>query len=103
MASNVYSDLNIFGFPEKIESFRQGRVTAPIYVRIKPINRCNHSCRFCTYSDGTKRKGDREQDHIKSGMHSDMNESDSIPWEKLKQTLKDLRDIGTKAITFSGG
>jgi MoaA/NifB/PqqE/SkfB family radical SAM enzyme len=41
--------------------------------------------------------------HLKSGMHLDMVEQDSIPLPKALELLDDLRDIGTKAITFTGG
>ncbi len=47
MTSNKYSDKKIFGFPEKIKSFQEERITAPLYVRIKPINRCSHACQWC--------------------------------------------------------
>lgn len=103
MKHNRYSDLKIVGFPDKIESFRSGVITAPIYVRVKPTNRCNHGCRFCTYSDGTKRPKDSATDHLQSAMHEDMNERDSIPISKLMETLDEFRRIGVKAVTFSGG
>lgn len=103
MSNNIYSDLKIFNFPKKIESFKSGEVTAPIYVRFKPTNRCNHACSFCTYSDGTKRPKDRASEHLQSGMHSDMIESDVMPLEKAIEIIDNLRDMGTEAITFSGG
>jgi MoaA/NifB/PqqE/SkfB family radical SAM enzyme len=36
-------------------------------------------------------------------MHEDMREDDIIPAEKMYQILDDLAEIGTKAVTFSGG
>ena len=103
MKQNKYSDLKIFSFPEKIASFRDDIITAPIYVRIKPINICQHACRFCTYSDGSTRKKDRPDLHLQSGMHTAMNERDTMPTEKALELMDDLGAIGTKAITFSGG
>ena len=61
MKHNIYSDMKIFGFPEKIRSFREGTITAPIYVRIKPTNRCMHACHWCVYSDGHTRPKDRPE------------------------------------------
>jgi hypothetical protein len=52
---NKYSDYKIFSHPEKILSFKDDVLTPPIYVRIKPINKCNHACYWCVYSDGTLR------------------------------------------------
>lgn len=103
MAANKYSNLKIFGFPEKLESYREGRITAPIYVRIKPINRCNHACHWCVYSDGTKRSKDRPEKHLQAHMHEDMDEKSVMPGDKGIELVNDLADIGVKAITFSGG
>jgi MoaA/NifB/PqqE/SkfB family radical SAM enzyme len=102
MRNNKYSDLKIIAFPEKVQSFREGRITAPIYVRVKPINRCQHGCFFCTYSDGSLRALDRE-DHVDTGMHADIKEKDILPWPKLQETLDDFKELGVKAVTYSGG
>ena len=104
MKHNRYSDLKILNFPEKIQSFRDGRVTAPIYVRIKPTNRCNHGCRWCCYSDGSKRPKDLGiGDHLQSGMHEDMREQDTMPTDKAMELVADLKAMGVRAATLSGG
>ncbi len=100
---NKYSDLKIFGFPAKIESFRENIITAPIYVRIKPINRCMHACHWCVYSDGHTRPKDRPAEHLIAGMHETMKEADVMPLGKALELLDDLQKMGTKAVTFSGG
>jgi MoaA/NifB/PqqE/SkfB family radical SAM enzyme len=101
--SNKYSDYKIFHFPEKLNSFVAGRVSAPLYVRVKPINLCNHGCFFCVYSTGFRVKDGGDEQHIISGMHEDMKEQDVIPREKMIEILHDLYNMGTKAITWSGG
>lgn len=89
--SNKYSDKKIVWFWEKLNSFRDNVITAPIYVRIKPLNACNHHCFWCVYhSDLTM-------------MHGQMNAKDMLPKDKFREVLDDLKDIGTKAITYSGG
>lgn len=93
MRQNKYSDQKIVWFPEKLASFRDGTITAPIYVRVKPTNRCNHSCDWCCYGHGT----------WESKMHEGMVERDMIPRAKLLEALCDFRDMGVKAVTFSGG
>lgn len=103
MNHNIYSDRKIFGFPEKIASFRSGEITAPIYVRIKPINRCSHACSWCVYSDGHTRPKDRPEEHLQAGMHGAMKEQDVMDTDKLLYLLEDLKAIGTQAVTFSGG
>lgn len=103
MIHNKYSHLKIFGFPEKIAAFQAGRITAPIYVRIKPTNRCSHACHWCVYSDGHTRPKDRPELHLQSGMHEAMKERDVMLREKALELIDDLADMGVKAVTFSGG
>jgi MoaA/NifB/PqqE/SkfB family radical SAM enzyme len=103
MKHNKYSDYKIFNFPAKIQSFVEGNITAPLYVRIKPINLCNHGCFFCVYSTGFRTKDGGEEEHIISGMHEDMREEDIIPTKKMLEILEDLAAMGTKAVTYSGG
>lgn len=100
--NNHYSDLKIFRHTDKLESFEGSATTAPIYVRIKPINLCDHGCFFCVYSTGFRVKDQREG-HLVSGMHTEMKERDSIPRDKMIEILEDLSSIGVKAITWSGG
>jgi MoaA/NifB/PqqE/SkfB family radical SAM enzyme len=92
MKNNKYSDFKIVGHPEKVESFREGRVTAPLYVRIKPLNVCNDSCWWCAY---------HAPEH--SQMHTDMEKRDSIKLPKMLEIIEDLAGMGVKAVTYSGG
>ncbi|MDE1170865.1 MAG: radical SAM protein [Verrucomicrobium sp.] len=105
MRQNKYSDLKIVQFPEKIQSFHDGVITAPIYVRIKPINRCNQDCHFCCYAQSWRKTSSEtdEINHIVSDMHTDMNESDTMPTAKALELIDDLKEMGVRAVTFSGG
>jgi len=103
MKHNKYSDYKIVSFPEKIQSFKNNELTPPIYVRVKPTNRCNMDCWWCIYSDTNRKKGEGEHKHLHTSMHSDMEESDSIPREKMLEILEDFSKMGVKAITYSGG
>lgn len=88
---SVYSDLKIFYHSEKIGDILAGKRTAPIYVRIKPTNTCNQNCYYCSSKD----------DNIPEDRK--LNYFASIPWEKLKEIIEDLSEMGVKAVTFSGG
>jgi|APSaa5957512535_1039671.scaffolds.fasta_scaffold05316_2 MoaA/NifB/PqqE/SkfB family radical SAM enzyme len=106
MRNNKYSDYKIFGFPEKLKSFEDQTISAPVYVRIKPTNRCNHDCYWCVYADSFRKKNKKDEfgsGHIQSEMHTDMIESDTMPKEKLLETLNIFKEIGVKAVTYSGG
>jgi len=90
--SNKYSKTKIAWFPEKMQSFVSGKITAPIYVRVKPLNRCNHKCFWCVYHEPEL-----------SQMHEDMNKMDIISLEKMIELLDDFKEIGVQAVTYSGG
>lgn len=86
-----YSDKKILMHPEKIKDLLDGKRTAPIYVRLKPTNVCNQRCYYCGYADDQvfdSRKVDRRE---------------SIPWEKMQELISDFKEMGVKAVTFSGG
>lgn len=86
-----YSSLKIFAHPEKIAALQNGERTAPIYIRIKPTNRCNHHCYYCSYADA------------ELALRDNVNHRDQIPWEKLREIIADLGSMKVKAVTFSGG
>ncbi len=87
----AYSNLKIFAHPQKLADIKNRIISAPIYIRIKPTNACNHNCNYCHYGSGQylNLKGAENRNRIE--------------WEKLKEIITDAGDIGTKAITFSGG
>lgn len=86
-----YSELKIFHHTDCISKFIRNERTAPIYIRIKPTNICNHRCYYCAYAN----------DLIWDGRT--VNSRESIPWEIMKNTLYEMKEMGVKAVTFSGG
>jgi len=86
-----YSNLKIFAHPEKLQKIADHKRTAPLYIRIKPTNKCNHNCNYCHYA---------------SGQYLDLEGQENrnqIPWEKMNEIIGDMADMGVKAVTFSGG
>lgn len=86
-----YSELKIFHHTDRMSGFLRGERVSPIYVRIKPTNSCNQRCYYCAYADDSLFNG-RKVDH-----------RESIPWEIMKSVLYEMGEMGTKAVTFSGG
>ena len=88
-----YSKLKIFHYIDKLNSLPLDRkeIKPPIHIRIKPTNICNHNCWYCAY----------KVDYLQLGQ--DMFERDYIPKDKMMEILDDCKDMGVKAITFSGG
>jgi len=86
-----YSDLKIFHFASKLKDMAKGKITTPLHVRIKPTNLCNQACYYCCYRNK------------RLHLNQLFNYGDMISWEKMKKIIADLKSMGVKAITFSGG
>lgn len=87
----LYSNLKFLRFGDRLEALSAGRASAPVHVRIKPINRCNHNCWYCAYRSDTLALGEG------------MNRDDRIPTGKMFEIVEDLIEMGVQAVTFSGG
>lgn len=90
---NIYTPMKIFHFKDKVDSLprENDAILPPLHIRIKPINACNHSCRYCAY----------RADALQLGK--DMRISDSIPRDTMMEIIEDIIDMGVKGVTFSGG
>jgi len=91
MTASVYSSLKVFHYPETIQALAAHRHVAPLHVRIKPTNVCNHGCYFCAY----------RRDDLSLG--TTMQVRDRIPRDKMREIVDDLIAMDVKAVTFSGG
>lgn len=89
--ATIYSPIKYLRFQEQLQAWQEGRLTAPVHIRIKPTNMCNHHCWYCAYRTDDLHLGE------------DMNERDSIPKEKMFEIVDDIIGMGVKAVTFSGG
>ncbi len=89
----LYSKLKMFHFTGKLDSLRaeNPQLLAPLHVRLKPTNICNHNCWYCAY----------RRDTIQLGK--DMLPRDYIPEAKVMELVDDFIDMGVRAVTFSGG
>jgi MoaA/NifB/PqqE/SkfB family radical SAM enzyme len=88
---NVYSQVKMFHFGEKLHDLKNGRVSPPIHIRLKPINACNHRCFYCCYRNPNLLLNQR------------FNEKDMIAHAKMREITEDLAIGGVKAVTFTGG
>ncbi len=87
-----YSNLKIFDHIDQLNQVvKEGKRVAPIYIRIKPTNYCNHRCYYCSYADQ------------ELGLRDSVKMQDQISWEKMQEIIQDMKEMGVKAVTFSGG
>jgi MoaA/NifB/PqqE/SkfB family radical SAM enzyme len=86
-----YSNIKIFAHADKIDAMRRDERVAPLYLRIKPTNVCNHRCYYCSYADDIL------------GLRDKVIPSDQIPWTIMRNILDDIASMDVKAVIFSGG
>ncbi|GFK94958.1 GTP 3',8-cyclase 1 [Fundidesulfovibrio magnetotacticus] len=88
---NLYSQVKIFHYRERLDALEQGRALPPLHVRLKPINACNHRCSYCCYRSDSLFLGEL------------LSEKDSIPRAKMLEMAADMIEVGVRAVTFTGG
>lgn len=88
--STPYSQLKIFYHQEAVQKLLNEERCSPIYIRIKPTNRCNHNCNYCHY----------RHSYLDLDQYSPQ---DEIPHERMLQMIDDMAELGVKGVTFSGG
>lgn len=86
-----YSQLKVFHHHDRLDMIDRGERCAPVYIRIKPTNHCNHNCYYCTYASGN------------SVNRGSVDRHDQIPWPKMQEIIRDMSAMGVRAVTFSGG
>lgn len=89
--STIYSNLKFLHYTDHVKALQEKRVVAPVHIRIKPMNHCNHDCYYCAYRVGNLHLGE------------DMNLKDTLPEEKMFEIVDDIIEMGVKAVTFTGG
>jgi MoaA/NifB/PqqE/SkfB family radical SAM enzyme len=75
----------------KLNDLREGKISSPICVRVKPTNKCNHNCFYCAYKSEI------------SGVHDNANQRDEIPGKKMIEILNNFKEMGVKSVIYSGG
>ena len=89
--STYYSSLKFLNFKDQLHAISNGEIVAPVHIRVKPMNLCNHNCWYCAY----------RTDNVILG--EDMDEKDQIPKKKMIELAHEFVEMGIKAVTFSGG
>jgi len=85
-----YSNLKIFHHAELMKKIENNERISPIYIRIKPTNLCNENCYYCHYKNSYLTLDDYRPD-------------DYIPQNIMMEIIEDMKQLGVKAVTFSGG
>ena len=75
----------VIPYLDKIENILEGRFEPPLSCEIDPSNKCQNNCDFCMYADY---RNEHPVD-LDFGVYLDL--------------IHDLRKMGTRSITFTGG
>lgn len=99
----VYSDLKILHHRDRLEAIRSGRQIVPVHVQLIISDLCSHACNFCSYRwDGNV---SNQLFHVLNPKTGEKNHNPTrfIPYEKITEILDDCRDMGVRAVQFTGG
>ncbi len=89
MGKDVYNKCKLAFHKDKVLALAKGEITAPVYARVKPTNKCNHHCFYCGYEEDKRRES--------------MDRIAEIPFEKMMEILENFKEMEVKAVTYSGG
>lgn len=88
-----FSPLKAAWHLEEIQDLRDGKSIVPVHVQLILSDLCNQNCHFCAY-------------RMEGGFTSKYfggNPVRFIPTAKALEILEDCREVGVKAIQFTGG
>ena len=71
--------------PDRYYEIKQNKRPFPLTIEVDLTNHCNHRCSFCVWGE-----------HIST-------DKSSLDTDVINKCLADMRKLGAKAITFTGG
>ncbi len=83
--NNMSMNNKIYYYLDQVEKLEKGEFVPPITAEIDPSNKCMLKCDFCMFEQYRS------------------NKNSILPWSIYQNVLGDLRELGVKSITFTGG
>ena len=99
--TNEYSTIKAAWHIEKIARLRDGLQIVPTHVQLIISDFCQQNCHFCAY----RRDGGFSTEQFGEMVDGEWikNPNRRIPYDKALEIISDCRDMGVKAIQFTGG
>lgn len=86
-----YTPYKIVHHKDRLEVLKEGGQPIPLQVHIVPSNSCNQRCSFCAY---------RMKGYL---SNETFNPKESLSWDKISSLLDDFKEMGVKAVQYTGG
>ena len=101
--TEAYSPFKVVHHMHMIDQLREGEQPIPSQVQLIISDVCNHDCSFCAYrmSGYTSNENFGIVDSISEQVENNPNRK--IPYEKCVEILENCKEMGVKAIQFTGG
>lgn len=99
MNPNPYSTSKLIHHPKALQDMRERKHQNPIQIHFMPALACNQHCSFCSYGHRTPMDGPEQQGWKNMKMMSD----DYMSAGKMRECVKDWKEMGVKAIELTGG
>jgi 2-iminoacetate synthase ThiH len=101
--SDVYSPWKAAHHIDRIHALRGGAQPVPAQLQLIISDLCNHNCSFCAYrmENYTSNQLFGEADPITGIINNNPNRM--ISYEKCIEILDDCKEVGVKALQYTGG
>ena len=101
--NNAYSPWKIVHHPEKIDQMRKKIQPVPLHVQMTISDLCNQNCSFCAYrmENYTTNQLFKVEDPTTGIVNNNPNRM--IPYDKCIEILNDCKEMGVKALQYTGG
>jgi len=99
----AYSPFKVVHHMDMIDQLRDGEQPIPSQVQLVISDVCNHDCSFCAYRMSGYTSNQNFGILDEQSQQIENNPNRKIPYEKCIEILEDCKEMGVKAIQFTGG
>ena len=99
----AYSPFKVVHHMDRLMQLKNGEQPVPSQVQLVISDVCNHDCSFCAYrmSGYTSNENFGILDKVSQKVESNPNRK--ISYDKCVEILEDCKELGVRAIQFTGG
>jgi len=101
--NQAYSPFKVVHHMERLNLLKQNRQPVPAQVQLVISDVCNHDCSFCAYRMSGYTSNENFGILDATSQQVENNPNRKIPYEKCIEILEDCKEMGVKAIQFTGG